>query len=660
MPNEMDSTCVRLQLDGSCVEAEISDVVLCFDVCLTQAQRQLLPELHVVDADGQELPSRLEIADAATGRVRGWVQVERLEPGVDINLTLIPGAGSRVLPNTKLTPLFDSSGDFYGTDCFRVEAWIHVEEARLEAVQTIAASWSFAERPETFATHDAGLVDGLATSGYFGAVFDGRYVYFAPQCNDDGRHGNALRLDTHGGFDDLSAWSAYDAGATSGMSTKGYYGAVYDGHYVYYVPRFDGVTQHSRVLRLDTTKEFADEGSWCAHDGGDPISCQGAAFDGRYIYFAPGMHQVDGSSGDVLRLDTEAEFDDDDSWIWYDASSTGGLDCRCYDGAIFDGRHVYFVPLTSGPVLRYNPDRDFEDAAAWEAFDSSSGTDFGACVGAIFDGCHIYFVPYAHGAVVRYNTSGDFTDPDSWSAHTPDHVDGLQCIGYDGATFDGRWVSFIPFWDGESTADGFHGHVLRYDTTAEFACNAAWQAADGSAWAPPNPGGFNGGAFDGRFVYMAPWRRNDESGDIRAHGQVLRLDTAAENASFQLRWVDCGHNGGLGGSVPGPALIVNCADGPVSAQSHAPIGAGWHHVAGTYSAEEGAELWIDGECVARQAPRGSMIPAGELSVGQLEQGSGRLLGKVEQLRIGSGRITQQAAQLAADNLRDPTRLLRLC
>ena len=65
-------------------------------------------------------------------------------------------------------------------------------------------------------------------------------------------------------FDEPGAWRAYDAAATGGLTTKGYYGAVFDGRFVYYVPRFDGDTLHSRVLRLDTTGDFTDGTSWSA------------------------------------------------------------------------------------------------------------------------------------------------------------------------------------------------------------------------------------------------------------------------------------------------------------------------------------------------------------------------------------------------------------
>ena len=643
----------RLRIDGGSIHEKLEEHPVLFDIAVPPDRgAHLAPGVHVCDGEGVELECRIDRLDMSTGQVRGWVVVPLLQPGMDVDLQLVPGVGRRWLSPRELAP--PEAG------AFCVEAWIHVDEARLEAVQVVAANWEFAAHPTALATYDAGAVDGQPTQGFFGAVFDGRFIYFAPQCNDEGRHGHALRYDTHLSFDEPGAWRAYDAASTEGLTTRGYYGAVFDGRFVYYVPRFDGDTLHSRVLRLDTSGDFTHTTSWSAFDAGRPISCQGAAFDGRYVYFAPGMHQDDGPSGCVLRLDTLASFHDEDSWIWHDVSATDGLDCRCFDGALYDGRHIYFVPLNGGPVVRHDPNLAFVEAAAWEAFDTTQLPGFGACVGAVFDGHRVYFVPYAHATVVCYDTRATFTDAGSWTAHAPGSVDGLDCRGYDGAAFDGRWVTFIPFWDGETTTDGFHARLMRYDTTRPFTAAQAWQAADGSALAPPNPGGFNGGAFDGRFVYMAPWRRNDASGQIRAHGQVLRLDTAAPGSSFQLRWVDCGHNGGLGGAVPGPMFIVNCADGPVCVQAHTAVTVGWHHLAGVYSPDEGAELWIDGECVARQAARGeAVMPTQDITVGELAGGCGRLRGDVAQLRLRPGRLTAGEALTCAANLTDPGGFIRL-
>src|SRR5688572_19551112 len=94
------------------------------------------------------------------------------------------------------------------------------EDARAEALQAIVSQWSPPTTWNGFAAHDAAGTDGLNSIGYFGAVFDGRFVYFAPeQKNPDETHGVVLRYDTHGGFTDRDSYSAYDASQTDGLPT---------------------------------------------------------------------------------------------------------------------------------------------------------------------------------------------------------------------------------------------------------------------------------------------------------------------------------------------------------------------------------------------------------------------------------------------------------
>ena len=49
-----------------------------------------------------------------------------------------------------------------------------------EALQVVAGQWRIRDSFDTFAAVDAGKTDGLDTRGYYGAVFDGRYVYYCP------------------------------------------------------------------------------------------------------------------------------------------------------------------------------------------------------------------------------------------------------------------------------------------------------------------------------------------------------------------------------------------------------------------------------------------------------------------------------------------------
>ena len=76
---------------------------------------------------------------------------------------------------------------------------------------------------------------------FFGGVFDGRYVYFVPYDNGSSYHGNVLRFDTSLPFTNPDSWSAYDAENTNSLDTKGFYGGVFDGRYVYFVPNYNGL-----------------------------------------------------------------------------------------------------------------------------------------------------------------------------------------------------------------------------------------------------------------------------------------------------------------------------------------------------------------------------------------------------------------------------------
>jgi len=138
----------------------------------------------------------------------------------------------------------------------------------------------------------------MDTTGFFGAVFDGRYVYFVPQHDRVDRHGKVLRYDTHGAFKKLESWTAYGAGETDGLNTKGYYGAVYDGRFITFIPRRDSEVFHYRMLRYDTCAPFDDGASWRAFDVAPPDSHQSAAFDGRYIYCCPGQRSVPQAEAD--------------------------------------------------------------------------------------------------------------------------------------------------------------------------------------------------------------------------------------------------------------------------------------------------------------------------------------------------------------------------
>lgn len=524
-----------------------------------------------------------------------------------------------------------------------VSAWVETTDSRGEALQALVSKWRPPDVWPGFAAVDAAATDGLATRGYFGAVCDGRYVYFVPEQHGEAgypTHGNVLRLDTHGDFGDPQSFAAYDAGLTGGMDTRGYYGAVFDGSYVYFVPRqLDMVQYHSRILRLDTRTDFADPDSWSAHDVGEAQSQQSAAFDGRYIYFCPGFSgdpaTEDERCGRVIRYDTQADFHGTASYVSIDVSEFLGPKAVCFDGGAFDGRYVYFVPLYDGLAIRFDTQGAFDDPQAWQAYDATQH-GYELAVGAVFDGTWLYYCAYGHGRIVRFDTRRAFDDASAWESYDADHTNGLRTTGFDGGFFDGRFVYFQPFFlhVGPGPRDNqFHAHYLRYDVTGSFADPDSWQACDASATDGLHSVGYNGGAFDGRYFYAAPWqqgRKPDNAEQFVTHGTVLRCDTLGDGGSFSLRWSDCGHNGGLNAGVIGPSFLVNTERGCRRASSPHLLSAGRHHLAGTYDGDEVC-LYVDGVCVARQAGGGPMVPSDlPVTLGRIQDGAGDFRGTILQ------------------------------
>ena len=533
-----------------------------------------------------------------------------------------------------------------------VEAWVHSDFYQPECLQAVVSKWRQTTDFNAFDAHDADNTSGLPTRGFLGAVFDGRYVYFVPQWDGRIRDGKVLRYDTHGDFHDAGSWLGYNAEKTSGLKTRGYYGAVYDGRYVYFVPRHDGTTSHGRILRYDTYAAFTARSSWSAFSAteGKEISYQSAAFDGRYIYFTPGYDGLRDArnSGKVLRYDTLAAFTDPESYALYDAGKTSGLNTTCYDGAGFDGRYVYFAPLNSkGQMLRYDTRGGFANPTSWTGFDAHkvSGLTMGRCVGNVFDGRYMYYVPYAHSVVVRYDTHRGFTDSASWNAFNAANTSGLNTRGYDGAVFDGRYVYFIPFWEGKSVHEGFHGKFLRYDTRGRFTDTASWRGADAGRTSGLLTVGFNAAAFDGRYIYCAPWREGTTpKGAMIPHGRVLRYDTTGTAASFSLRCVDYGHNGGLCAAVPGPAFLVNTDKGVINVRANRNLAPGKHHLAGVYDGTS-VSLFLDGILVNRMPGSGKIAANdSDLTLGMLQDGMGDFKGSISEARISN--IARSASWIA--------------
>ena len=340
-------------------------------------------------------------------------------------------------------------------------------------------------------------------------------------------------------FNSAANWTVYDATAVDADAKK-FISAVFDGRYIYFVPTSDGSSFfNSHVARYDTTADFSTAGSWTVYDVSavdtNAGGFEGAVFDGRYIYFVPLSDASYNTSGHVTRYDTTADFSTAGSWTVYDVTAVDS-EALGFEGAVFDGRYVYFVPNwdsgwdNNGHVTRYDTTADFSTAGSWTVFDvetiNSSAEGF---IGAVFDGRYVYFVPYMnddaspwmHGIVTRYDTTADFSTAGSWTVYDVNNVD-LDAEGFTGAVFDGRYVYFVPSYSGGGAA--LNGHVTRYDTTADFSTASSWTVYDLVADIDSNAKGFFGAVFDGRYIYFVPY----STASNVFSGLVTRYDTTKD------------------------------------------------------------------------------------------------------------------------------------
>lgn len=289
-----------------------------------------------------------------------------------------------------------------------------------------ASSW------ETF---DISTVNAAAR-GFVRGTFDGRYLYLAPHYNG-AYHGNAVRFDTQGSFTDKASWQSFDT-STVNARCKGFLGAVYDGRYVYYAPYYDGASQDGLVPRFDTqaTGGFSDKTSWSTFDvatvNANAVGFYSMAFDGQYLYLGQYYDSYPpaapaGYAGWVARYDTTATFAAAASWKVFNAQ-TLNANAQGFTGAGFDGRYIFFTSHYDGvnflgETVRYDTQgAGFTTAASWSAFSVSSlGANAKGFHGMGFDGQYMYLIPNAAaagtpvGEIARFNTKTPGWLPLGWN-----------------------------------------------------------------------------------------------------------------------------------------------------------------------------------------------------------------------------------------------------
>jgi hypothetical protein len=124
----------------------------------------------------------------------------------------------------------------------------------------------------------------------------------------------------------------------------------------------------------------------------------------------------------------------------------------------------------------------------------------------------MYLVPAAYGQITRYDTTLPFGTAASYAIFDTAANVNSNSIGFAGGVFDGRYVYLVPFDNGS-----FFGQITRYDTTVPFTAASGYTIFN-TTTGNTNSCGFDGGVFDGRFIYLVP------SFNGAASGQITRID----------------------------------------------------------------------------------------------------------------------------------------
>jgi fibronectin type 3 domain-containing protein len=309
---------------------------------------------------------------------------------------------------------------------------------------------------QTFVPPPMGTTMGY-TYGWCTAVFDGRFIYYAPLSNNvTGNSGNIFRYDTTQPFSNLNsggatpAWENFDmylgrAGNPGGISpnAQGFQAIVYDSHrYIYYIPfhnstivRYDtwnggtgpdptGFQTGSNYVTFDTT-QLGNEGYPAYTGQGNTANLTGftgadvvwdAAQQNQYLYIVPWAivssntpNPIIQSTAARVRIGTMTG----SAWSPVDITSTvtspasSAPDWEIYDLNLLTQNPAW---LTSWPATQNNSSFAGLSAiagfqAAFTVTSNSSGATFPP---------RVVFVPDTSQYLVEHDVAHDLFDPTGW------------------------------------------------------------------------------------------------------------------------------------------------------------------------------------------------------------------------------------------------------
>ena len=282
----------------------------------------------------------------------------------------------------------------------------------------------------------------------------------------------------------------------SGASSSKFNGGVYDGNgHVWLIP-----INANRVVKVSTADGTMTGYSGWANaglTGAETTKFRSGAYDGNgNIWMIPA--NVDR----VVKVSTA-----DGTMTGYNGWPNGvTLGSSSFWGSVYDGNgHVWMIPYTASHIVKINTANGNMSRVEWPAGNTNPQFAFS---GGVYDGTHIWMIPYnatATGAkVMKINVATGAMEELEWPTGFV-----RRSAAYFGGVYDGNGnVWMIPY-----TAN----FVMKIDTAT-----GAMTECTGWPWSAPgfdlqSGGRFSGGAFDGRYIWMAPVNCT----------RIVRVDTAA-------------------------------------------------------------------------------------------------------------------------------------
>lgn len=340
---------------------------------------------------------------------------------------------------------------------------------------------------QSYSFYDVSALNSLSNS-FNGGAFDGTYVYYVPFTGGAAgtSSGQITRYNTTSAFSSSFSYNFFNTASLQSNSV-GFSGAVFDGRYIYFVPNRGLRTTSGQVTRFDTISSFTSSSSYRFFDmatvQSNSTGFAGGIFDGRYIYYAPSSNRTGTYFGQITSFDTRLPFTSASSYSFFN-TTTLQSNSKGFSSQVTDGRYLYFMNI-NGQITRYDTTLPFTNSLSYSFFNTTTlqSNSTGFSLGAVFDGRHVYFIPSFnfttslwHGQITRYDVTQLFSSSVAYSFFNVASVQSLN-VGFGSASYDGRYVYCIPFFNGVS----YSGQIVRlnaYGGTNLQALNA-WGAPNG-------------------------------------------------------------------------------------------------------------------------------------------------------------------------------------